>query len=253
MSPLKLAGAPFALAIAAAAALTPSVTRAEPNDYVASPIVEEGEREIELKSGVVKLRDGSRESRHSLAFGYGINSWWATEVYASWHKEPGERLSFDSWELENRFQLTETGRYPVDVGLLIEVERPRDRAEGYEFRYGALMQSDLSDQWQGNLNLLFERRIKSTDGNGPIELGYQWQLKYRWHPELEFGVQGLGDVGHWRHWEPRDEQPHSVGPVVLGRFKTGQHQFMKYDVGLLFGLTDGAPHRTLRARAEFEF
>ena len=174
-----------------------------------TPIVEEGEREIDLKGGSAKLRDGSSESQNSIGFGWGANSWWFTELYAIWHKEPGEPYSFDAWEWENKFQLTETGKYPVDIGFLFEIERPRDRSEGYELRFGPLLQSDLTPKLQANLNLLFEKHVDSAE---PIktELGYQWQLKYRWQPALEFGLQGLGDVGPWNHWEPHDEQPHPI-------------------------------------------
>jgi hypothetical protein len=225
---------------------------AGPSDYVITPIVEEGEREIDFKAGSSKLRDGSRESKNSLGFGLGVNRWWFTEVYAIWHKEPDERHGFDAWEWENKFQLTETGKYPVDVGLLFEIERPKDRSEGYEYRWGPLLQADLTPELQANLNVLLEKHIRSSEG-GKAELGYQWQLKYRWRPSFEFGVQGFGDVGAWSDWEPRSEQPHVAGPAVFGRVKVSDRQAIKYNAGLLFGLTHGSPRNTFRLQAEYEF
>ena len=234
---------------------TPGAAWAGPAEYVYSPIVEEGERELEFKFGQSKARDGARESQHGLGFGLGVNRWWSTELFAQWHKLPGERQSFDAWEWENRFQLTETGRFPVDVGLVVEIERPKDRREGYEVRWGPLLQADLTSSLQANLNLLFERHTRGGDEGdaGKAELGYQWQLKYRWKPELEFGLQGLGDVGRWNKWEPHAEQPHRAGPAIFGRVKLGQKQAIKYDAALLFGMTDAAPRHTLRLKAEFEF
>ena len=38
-----------------------------------------------------------------------------------------------------------------------------------------------------------------------------------------------------------------------GRVKVGDHQAIKYNAALLFGLTDGAPRNTFRMQAEFEF
>jgi hypothetical protein len=225
---------------------------AGPSEYVESAIVEEGEREIDFKGGMAKLRDGQRETQDAIGFGWGATSWWFTELYAQWHKEPTERYSFDAWEWENRFQLTETGKYPVDIGFLLEIERPRDRSEGYEIRFGPLMQADLTPTLQANLNLLFEKHVNAAEAE-KAEFGYQWQLKYRWRPALEWGVQGLGDVGAWDHWEPHSEQPHQAGPALFGRWKVGDHQTVSYNAGLLFGLTDGAPHHTLRFQAEFEF
>ena len=225
---------------------------ASPADYVISPIVEEGEREIDIKAGTAKLRGGGRENSESFGLGAGVNSWWFTEVYAIWHKTPGESNSFDAWEWENRFQLTETGEYPVDVGVLFEIERPQDRREGYEYRWGALLQSDLTTELQANLNLLIEKRIRAKQG-GKAELGYQAQLKYRLQPTFEFGVQAFGDVGGWNDWEPADEQPHGIGPAAFGRVKLGDKLMLRYNAAALFGLTNGSARNTLRLQLEFEF
>lgn len=229
-----------------------SVAVAGPSDYVITPIVEEGEREIDFKAGTAKLPDGDRESKYSMGLGLGVNHWWFTEVYAIWHKEPGERHDFDAWEWENRFQLTETGKYPLDIGVLFEIERPKDRSEGYEYRWGPLLQADVTPRVQANLNLLFEKHIRASEPS-KAELGYQWQVKYRWRPAFEFGLQGFGDVGPWDDWEPKSEQPHIAGPAVFGRIGLGGRQAVKYNAGLLFGLTDGAPRQTFRLQAEFEF
>lgn len=244
------AGAAAALALINLSFTTAAL--AGPSDYVASPIVEEGEREIDFKAGSAKLRDGSRETQNSIGFGWGATGAWFTELYAIWHKEPGERYSFDAWEWENKFQLTETGKYPLDLGLLLEIERPRDRSEGYEIRFGPLLQADVTSKLQANLNLLLEKHVDAVEA-GKAELGYQWQLKYRWQPTLELGVQGLGDVGPWNDWEPRGEQSHQAGPALFGRARLGDHQALTYNAGLLFGMTDGSPRNTLRLQVEFEF
>lgn len=229
-----------------------TLCRAGPADYVISTIVEEGEREIDFKAGSARLRDGTRVEASSLGLGWGVNAFWFTEIYALWHKPAGQKRGFDAWEWENRFQFTETGKYPLDLGLLIEIERPKDRSEGYEFRWGPLLQADLGAHWQANLNLLLAKHVRVSNG-GPAELGYQWQLKYRWLPALEVGLQGLGDVGPWKHWAPAAEQPHVAGPALFGRFKLGEHQIMKVNAALLRGLTHAAPRTTARLQAEVEF
>jgi hypothetical protein len=228
------------------------VAVAGPSDYVVTPIVEEGEREIDFKAGSAKLRDGTRASVESLGFGWGATRWWFTEVYAKWHKEPGQAQRFDAWEWENKFQLTDTGQYPVDLGFLIEIERPQDRSEGYEYRWGPLLQADLSSSVQANLNLLIEKRIRASESFKAV-LGYQWQLKYRWKPALEWGAQGFGEVGPWNHWEPAAKQSHSAGAALFGRVGLGERRAIKYNAGWLFGLNDASPRQTLRAQVEFEF
>ena len=236
------------LAAAQALVLAP-LAYADPDDYVAVPGVEYGEREIELRLGTASATDEHRQSATSLAFGYGVTPWWATEIYGKWHRSGA--TSFDAVEWENRFQLTEPGQYFADFGLLIEIERPRDRAEGYELRIGPLMQKDLGPV-QANFNLLLERHYHAREPE-ETELGYQWQLRYRWRPEFDFGAQGFGDVGPWNDWEPTREQPHIAGPAIFGRFNLGGRQVLKYDAAVLFKLTSAAPSTTLRAQLEYEF
>ena len=128
---------------------------AGPNDYIRTPTVEYGEREIDFKSGYQRNRDGSSESATSIGYGFTPKTWWFTEFYAKYAKPPGESQSFDAWEWENRFQLTETGKYPVDVGFLLEIERPKDRTEGYEITYGPMFQAEWG-KIQGNFNIFIQ-------------------------------------------------------------------------------------------------
>jgi hypothetical protein len=244
------AAALTALACLSMAPTAPAL--AGPAEYVFPVTVEKGEKEIEFKAGTRKLRDGTRESEAILGVGYGVTSWWFTELSAKWHKEPGAQRDFDAWEWENRFQLTETGKYPVDVGFLLEIERPKERSEGYELRWGPLFQADLSTLVAANLNLLIEKNVRA-DAAARAELGYQWQLRYRWKPELEIGAQGFGEVGPWDHWAKTSDQSHRWGPAVFGAIKMGERHELKWNAGLLFGLTDGSPRNQLRLQAEYEF
>ena len=244
------AGALTALALNITLIAAPAL--AGPADYVATPIVERGEREIELNAGRTKLRNGSSASAESITFGWGATSWWFTEFYAKWHREPGARRSFDAWEWENRFQLTETGRYFADLGILLEVERPNDRSEGYEVTWGPLLQTELSDRLLANLNLLWTKHLRASEP-GPAELGYRWQLKYRWLPAFEPGLQGFGELGPWNRFAPAAEQMHLAGPAIFGKFALGGRQAIKYNAALLFAVGHGAASRTLRTQLEYEF
>lgn len=239
-------------ALAASLMSLPAVSVAGPADYVYTPAVEYGEREVDFKFGTEKNRDGTTANATSLGFGWGVTPYWFTEVYAKWHKEPGETHGFDAWEWENKFQLTETGKYPIDIGLIVEIERPKDRSEGYELRWGPLLQTDITDTVQANFNVLFEKHYRAQEPS-PAELGYQWQLKYRYRPEFEFGVQGFGEVGPWDHWERASEQTHKAGPAIFGKFHLGPKQVIKYNAAVLFGLNNAAPRHTFRMQAEYEF
>lgn len=250
MRTAALAGA--LLALATTLISIPSVSLADTDDYVHTPNVEYGEREIDFKAGTAKLRDGQRESAQSIGFGWGVTQRWFTEFYGKWHQTPDEGKGFDAWEWENKFQLTETDQYPVDVGVFLEIERPKDRSEGYELTWGPLFQADVTNDIQANLNFLVTQHVRA-EAAGPAELGYQWQLKYRYRREFEFGAQGFGDVGPLAHWSPCSEQSHVAGPAIFGKFNVGPKQVINYNAAVLFGLNHGAPRNTLRLQAEYEF
>ena len=239
------------VALSSAISLVPRPAAANPAVYVATPSITEGEREIEAVFGAQRLGNGGSASGNKLSFGYGVRSWWATEFAVQWHRDDGERYRYDSWELENRFALTEPGQYPVDLGLLLEIERPADRSEGYELRYGPLLQA----QWgplQANLNLLLARHLRAATPPG-ANFNYEWQLRWRASPKLDWGMQGFGDTGPWRHWSPSSDQSHQLGPALFGRTTVAPGAALKYDAALLFGTGGAAPTRALRVRLEYEF
>ncbi len=229
---------------------------AGPADYVYAPTVESGEREIDFKYGSARKSDDPRAQAASIGFGYGVNDWWFTEAYLKYAKEGGDGVFFDAFEWENKFQLTETGKYLVDIGLITEIEITHQDGDPYEFKIGPLFQTEFG-KLQLNANLLFERKwhgdAAHADELHKTEIGYQWQAKYRWHPEFEFGAQGFGQMGKWNDWAPHDEQNHRVGPAIFGKIALGGRQKLQYNAAWLFGVTQGAPDHTLRMQMEYEF
>lgn len=232
-------------------AIGANMAHAGPADYIYTPGVEYGEREIDFKAG--SERDGGKEKKSaaSIGFGWGVKEWWFTELYVKYDRKRGENFRYDAVEWENKFQLTETGKYPIDLGLLVEIERPRDRDEGWEVKLGALMQKDFG-RLQANLNLLAERQFDAKK-KSETELGYQWQLKYRLMPTFEYGLQGFGKVGKWNDWASSSEQEHKLGPAIFGKIPVGNHQAIKYNAAYLVGMTTATPDHTLRMQIEYEF
>ena len=224
---------------------------AGPDDYIRLPTVEYGEREIDFKSGVQRNRDGSSESANSLGYGFTPTSYWFTEIYAKNARVPDAGMRFDAYEWENRFQLTQTGEYPVDVGFLLEIERPKDRAEGYELTYGPMFQSEWG-KIQGNANFFIQKHVRVTEAFD-TELHYQLQLKYRHSERLEWGVQAFGNVGQWNHWNQASAQEFKIGPALFGKIKLGGKQAIKWNAALLTGTTQATPTNTFRLQTEYEF
>jgi hypothetical protein len=236
--------------VAFAAALAAGSAFADPDDYVSLPGVNYGEREIDFKYGVATKKDEPTAQGASLGVGYGLTDWWFTEFYLKGMRE-GARSTFDAIEWESKFQLTETGRYPLDVGFLAEFELPHDRSEGNEFQFGPLLQTEF-DRVQLNFNPLLVNVSRAVDGNGTY-LRYQWQVKYRWQQAFEFGAQGFGEMGLVNHLAPTSEQSHRLGPAAFGKHPLGGAQAIVWNAALLFGLTSGSPDYNFRLQVEYEF
>lgn len=247
---LRLFFLPFLLLLL----LVSAPVHAGPSEYIYTPGVEYGEREIDFKYGVNSPSPaGAEGGQYSLGFGWGVTTNWFTELYVIHTRDTGEGFRFEAIEWENKFQLTEPGEYFVDLGLVTEIEVPRQSGAPIELKIGALFQKDI-DKLQLNGNLLFERQVHDSSGaEHHTELGYQWQAKYRWRPDLEFGFQGLGTLGKWDDWEKSRDQVHKAGPAIFGKIKVGDHEAIKYNAALLAGLSDASPHTTLRMQVEYEF
>ena len=241
----------YAPILVAGALLVPGMVQAGPADYVYTPTVEYGEKEIDFKTGTARKGDDPRESAFSVGFGYGATEWWFTELYVKYKRQNYENTKYDAVEWENKFQLTETGKYPVDVGFLLEIERPKDHAEGWEVKWGPLFQTEFG-KLQLNGNLLFQRNHQADFAND-TQFQYQWQAKYRLLPQFEFGLQAFGELGKWNAWAPKDQRIHTVGPAVFGKLPLGNHQAIKYNLAWLLKNSSAAQDRTLRMQIEYEF
>ena len=241
----------YVLVVLLASLMQAPPLRAAPSDYVFLPSVSYGERELDFKAGSARNPDEPRQSAGSLGFGYGVTQRWFTEIYGKYDRQQGEGLRFDAFEWENKFQVTEAGEYPVDLGFIVELERPQDRSEGYEMRFGPLFQTEFA-RLQLNLNLLVERHFQAVRQPN-TEFGYQWQAKYRWQPRLEYGLQGFGEVAKWNRWGSADTQTHRLGPAVFGKVAMGDREAIRYNAAWLFGVSAGAPGHTFRLQVEYEF
>jgi hypothetical protein len=235
----------------AGALLVPPLAHAGPADYIYTPTVEYGEKEIDFKAGSSRTGNEPRESAASLGFGYGAKEWWFTEAYLKVKRAANQGTRFDALEWENKFQLTDTGRYPVDVGFLLETERPQDHAEGWEVTWGPLLQTEFG-KFQFNANLLFQRNYRAANP-ADTQFLYQWQAKYRWLAQFEFGVQGFGEMGPWQRWAATEQRNQRAGPAVFGKLALGNRQAIKYNAAWLLGTSSAAPDHTLRVQVEYEY
>jgi hypothetical protein len=225
----------------------------DPSTYLLLPTVTQDERELDFRFG-----DGSvgqnipSEWDAGLGFGLGVTERWFTEFAVQYRAPSATGAGWDSLEWENILQVSEQGEWPVDVGIAIEIDKPRLSNVGTTVYVGPLLQKDLG-RIQLNLNVLANRQIQSPQYR-EMHWTYQFQAKYSYAEALEFGVQGFGSPGSTsRAFVSYEDQTHRVGPVVLGKISLGSERALQYNTAFLLGMTSRSPARTLRLQLEYEF
>ena len=224
--------------------------RAEAASKVYSPIVEEGERAIELRghreSDGDPAVDGSQQYKIDLE--YSPKWFWNTELVGEWERAPGENLKNTEIAWENTFQLFEQGRYAIDAGLLVEYAHSTETGGEDKLELGALLQKDLGHN-QMRFNLLAERELRS---GAETEIEYALQYRWRHNPRFEPGVEMYGELGELGDFGSLGDHGHRLGPAAFGRVPLGSGA-LKYEFAWLIGLTEDAAAQTLRFLLEYEF
>jgi len=224
--------------------------RAEAAYKVYSPIVEEGETAVELFGHRAfdddPAVDGSQE--YKLELEHAPAWFWLTAIGAEYEKEPGHDLEATEIAWENVFQLFAQGRYPVDLGLLVEYAHSLEQGGHDKLEVGALLQKEFGAS-QLVLNLIAERDLTS---GADTELEYALQYRWRGNPRFEPGIEVYGEFGEVGDFGSLDDHGHEAGPALFGKFKLGGGA-IKYEAAWLFGLTADAADQTLRFLVEYEF
>ena len=223
---------------------------ARADHVVYSPLVEEGEVAVELR-GHYDF-DGNKDLDGGQAYKAEIEwapiSRWRTELLVEYEREPGEDLDATEIAWENVFQLTEQGQYWADFGLLAEYAYSLEDEGTDAIELALLAQKDFGRN-EARVNLVFEQPLES---GADLEMEYRWQYRYRLSEVFEPGVEMYGGMGEWGEFGSFNDHEQQLGPAAYGKFRTASGA-IKYEVGLLFGLTDDTPDTTARFMLEYEF
>ena len=148
--------------------------------------------------------------------------------------------------------MTPQGAHWVDFGVFAEYEIAAKKEDADEVIFGPLLEKELGD-WLATANLFLDKQVGKNADEGTA-FRYGVQLRYRWRPELQPGLEAYGEPGEIADFKPTDLHTHQLGPVIFGRLPLGPLPGeLKYEVGYLFGLTPGTPEGNVKWRLEYEF
>lgn len=203
------------------------------------PYVEQQERELDY--GLVwRDLDGERQALQRLGLGYGWRERWFAELYLLTESLGDQGQVVRGYEAEVKWQLSEQGEYWADWGLLLELGSDRE-GDDKELGLGLLWEKELGSRSVAAANLLLEHEW-SAEGERELETALRAQWRYRWRPALEPALELYVD-----------EQDTALGPALMGLQRLGQRQQLRWELGLLFGLTADTPDLNLRLGMEWEF
>ena len=237
--------------LASALCLAAAGAAADPGYYVVTPYDNEGLRIIDLRYWTVKPDGGTEVVWPEFGFFYGVNSRWTTGILLSYIGSADMATRLSTVNLQNDVLLTQ-GELPFDLALHLLLTSNRIDTDERSVEFGPVFQTDI-DRTQLNFNVFFEHSYGSSYTPNVTYLKYQWQIRQRWIPQLNFGLQGFGELGPWDDWSPQSQQSHRVGPALFSTFRLGGHQAIKVQGAYLFGKTYGQRGTELSLRAVYEF
>ncbi|HEX3884847.1 MAG TPA: hypothetical protein VHW66_19495 [Stellaceae bacterium] len=221
---------------------------------VQMPDAEYGEWEIEPigSYGVGHNPDASNEQSFVTEFGYGVTPFWHTEMEFETEREPGRNnhLKFVQLTTENQFQFTERGQYWLDPGFFIEYGQVLSKGAPNETTFGPILRKEIGPTIN-TVNLFIEKDIGGFSSGRPV-FSYAVETRIALGTPVEPGIQAYGTPGPFGHFAPVSQQDHRIGPQLFGAFYQFGPGTLKWNGGLLFGLTPAAPRETLRWQAEYE-
>lgn len=234
----------FMLAISALLIATASPAFA--TKTVTSPYVTKGKATVEWRGGFET--DGDNEdvfkTRNQVA--YGLTDFYEPKISLDTRND--NKGDFSALDFENKFQLLPKGVYFVDLGLRLDYSRSLNGGTD-EFATKLLL-AKKTGELSHMLNLEANHEIGEDSGD---DWGYAlaYGVSYPLNDTLSLGGEWYSDFGTFKDGSDSfDEQDHRAGPVLYGVAFDNQ---IKYQFGVLAGLSDEAPDATIKSTIGYSF
>lgn len=233
------------LMFATGTTLLSTAVRASDDFIVYSPYVTEGQSEVEVRGH--QQYDGDRaldsERAYVVSVAHAFTNWWQTEIYLGrYERAPGSANTFEGYEFENIFQITDQGHYWADFGFLASYEYNKLPDEPGVLEFGPLFEKRAGNI-DHRFNIIWEKEL-----GGSASRHYEFRASYA----ASYRVSALLQPGFEAYYRT-DDEAHQIGPALNGEIATSGGNEFEYHVAYLFGLNKGAPNRTLALRLEYEF
>jgi hypothetical protein len=237
----------------AAAILVASPARAD--FKVKLPDPETGELELETVGSYGRSGNPATNNEQSFVheIEYGVTNFWKTGLEFETGRDPGpgNHLKFNQVTWENWLVFGERGQYWLDPALFIEYGHATLAKTPDEIKFGPLLRKEIGPTIN-TVNLFLAKEIGQFAGTGRMNFSYAWETRIATGWIIEPGIQAYGEPGPVGHFAPIGEQDHRIGPQLFGAVHQLGPGTLKFNAGILFGLTPATPRQTFRWQAEYE-
>jgi len=237
---------PFRAGVALAVLCLAVPAEASDKKVVYSPLVHEGEKEIEYYIAYHEGADGIDVVLHELELEWGATARDSVAAYASWEDLAGADLEMTGYKLEWIHQFFEQGEHSWDVGSYVEYAMT-DQGDADRVEVKALLEHTFP-RTTLTLNPVLEKEVGEEAEVG-VEAAYGARWALRLSPRVEPAVEFYGDLGEVEDIKDWPETRQLLGPVVDVRIN---HSFA-FQAGALFGLTRDSEDVRLKTLFAFEW
>ncbi len=212
-------------------------------DKIYHPYVLPLEQEVEWRFTANERNDSLNQENHTLSqrLGYGqsLSENVTLEGYIVGQRSHDAEFILEAYELELRWMVTEQGEYEIDWGMLFEIEKQHD-INNWEVKTGILAETEIGkSSITANLFAIYEYGDTiDNEWESEFNLQYRYRLKPAFQPAVELyaGEDFLG-----------------LGPAFMGIHRFEKQKQLKWEAGIIFGLTNESSNNTLRVAIEYEF
>jgi len=219
----------------------PAMSNGSRIDKLYHPYVQPLEHEFEFRAlgeENASVAPGDR-TKARLGYGQAISDNGFAEAYLIGEKNDDRDFHIQSFEAEGLWQLTEQGEYFADAGLLFDVESKFD-GDLTEFSSALLLEKEWG-RWSGTANF-FGIYEFGKDVNDEFETALNLQGRYRYSMHFEPAIEFY-----------KAQNTFGIGPAFLGSYPFGNARKLRWEAGLVLGLDNDTPDRTIRTLIEYEF
>ncbi len=221
---------------------------------VEQPDAETGEFAIEPLGDLGHDPLGAHNSEASFTeeLEYGVNGFWQTELELEQERPagPGQAVNFSQVTSENIFQFTQRGQYWADAGFFAEFGKTTLPQTPDETTFGPIFRKEILGTID-TVNLFMEKDIGNYGSGRPAFL-YAWETRIDLGTPVEPGFQAYGQPSSFDGYNSGWPQDNRIGPQLFGTITQLGPGSLKWNGGILFGVTRASPRETLRWQAEYE-